>query len=194
MSKNNYLISDEASSAICPNDGTKQICCLNKKPTEIVGNCQESPGYKCLPILDCDTSDNFIKSQASPLLDIRSDGLVNLGHGISSCQGDQEICCKQNLKLSPASRRNETVSKFQAKCGRHNHKGLTFHVKNPENGIFGTQFGEWPFACLLYKTGSNEFIGGASLLTPGILLTAAHKVEYGYHGWDHLQLKSHIVR
>ena len=39
-------------------------------------------------------------------------------------------------------------------------------------------FGEWPNTCLLFKRGRTDtFIGGASLLTPNSVLTAAHKIE-----------------
>ena len=47
-----------------------------------------------------------------------------------------------------------------------------------------TNFGEWPFACLLYeptndegKNGIGNFIGGATLLAPGVVITGAFKLE-----------------
>ena len=47
-----------------------------------------------------------------------------------------------------------------------------------------TNFGEWPFACFLYeptnddkKYGIGEYIGGATLLAPGVAITGAFKVE-----------------
>ena len=42
-----------------------------------------------------------------------------------------------------------------------------------------TQEGEWPHTCLMYrfKEGRPEFFGGASLIAPGVLITAAHKVQ-----------------
>ena len=47
--------------------------------------------------------------------------------------------------------------------------------------ISSTQHGEWPHACLLFDTSSEVsgglFIGGASLIAPGVIITAAHKVE-----------------
>merc|ERR1712156_811651 len=38
-----------------------------------------------------------------------------------------------------------------------------------------TQEGEWPHACLIFNEGAA--IGGASLIAPGVLLTAAHLLE-----------------
>ena len=47
--------------------------------------------------------------------------------------------------------------------------------------ISSTQHGEWPHACLLFDTSPEVagglFIGGASLIAPGVIITAAHKVE-----------------
>ena len=41
-----------------------------------------------------------------------------------------------------------------------------------------TTFGEWPNTCLIFEFGTDTVIGGASLITPNSLLTAAHKIEY----------------
>ncbi len=49
--------------------------------------------------------------------------------------------------------------------------------EQPEDSTFG----EWPNTCLLFKKGTDTVIGGASLLTPNSLLTAAHKFEYVFH-------------
>ena len=44
-----------------------------------------------------------------------------------------------------------------------------------------SKFGEWPHACIVYKKTPQgrdvgEFLGGASLIAPGIVATATHKV------------------
>ena len=38
-------------------------------------------------------------------------------------------------------------------------------------------FGEWPHTCLMFKKGTEKQIGGASMLTPESVITAAHKIE-----------------
>ena len=46
--------------------------------------------------------------------------------------------------------------------------------------FFSTHAGEWPHSCLLFDTSSISqgiFIGGATLIAPGVIITAAHKVE-----------------
>ena len=43
-----------------------------------------------------------------------------------------------------------------------------------------TQEGEWPYTCAIFKKnskGNDEFVGGATLIAPGVLVTAAHKIE-----------------
>ena len=46
--------------------------------------------------------------------------------------------------------------------------------------ISSTQHGEWPHACLILDTSTikiGKFVGGASIIAPGVILTSAHKVE-----------------
>ena len=48
------------------------------------------------------------------------------------------------------------------------------------DSFFSTHFGEWPHSCLLLDTSKNkqgDFVGGATLIAPGVIITAAHKVE-----------------
>jgi len=56
-------------------------------------------------------------------------------------------------------------------------------IQNNNDDYFGTtQFGEWPHMCAILKRGEvggkevNFYVGGASLIHPGIVLTAAHIV------------------
>ena len=46
--------------------------------------------------------------------------------------------------------------------------------KTPDSSTFG----EWPHTCLIFKKGTRKQIGGASMLTPKSVITAAHKLEY----------------
>ena len=38
-----------------------------------------------------------------------------------------------------------------------------------------TQGGKWPHICIMYNV--NSYLGGATLIAPGVLVTAAHEVE-----------------
>ena len=79
---------------------------------------------------------------------------------------------------------------LKSKCGRHNPDGVRVKVAAIET----TQFGEWPSMCLMLRSGfssidqrnsgtsttqrfQESFLGGASLIAPGIAITAAHKIE-----------------
>jgi len=69
-------------------------------------------------------------------------------------------------------------------CGRRNSGGIGVRIQNNNNDYFGTtQFGEWPHMCAILKKGEvsgkevNFYVGGASLIHPGIVLTAAHIVK-----------------
>ena len=61
------------------------------------------------------------------------------------------------------------------KCGLHNPDGLAPAIVKEKS----TQEGEWPHTCLMYKIdmGKPEYFGGATLITAGVLVTAAHEVE-----------------
>ena len=58
---------------------------------------------------------------------------------------------------------------------------LTMEMKSIVQN-FSTNFGEWPYSCFLYdptkdENSSDWYIGGATLIAPGVVLTTAHKVE-----------------
>ena len=66
----------------------------------------------------------------------------------------------------------------QPKCGgKHNEGGISQNLDAITTHNFGTSFtffGEWPHVCILQSNGI--YIGGASLIAPGVILTAAHLV------------------
>jgi len=72
---------------------------------------------------------------------------------------------------------------YRQRCGRHNEGGLGVRIQNLDKFSAGTQFGEWPHMCAVLKLSQvggrqvNLYVGGASLIAPGILLTAAHVVN-----------------
>jgi len=92
----------------------------------------------------------------------------------------------------PDAQKNETEAddgksgdSFQPKCGRRNVGGIGIRIQNYQEGE--AQFGEWPHICIILQVveqsngyGATEevkqFVGGSSLIAPGAILTAAHKV------------------
>ena len=115
-------------------------------------------------------------------------GGAGIDHNISLCLGDDEICCSPARRIvdspiSPINRVKPPVIKpepYKPKCGQHNIDGIGVRISNPQDGLFSTQFGEWPHVCMIMKrntAGIDAFLGGASLIAPGIVVTAAHKVK-----------------
>ena len=100
------------------------------------------------------------------------------------------ICCLNTINGRPQDVENKddtslTVSN-KARCGNHNvcgTKGFSQNCSKSVNEISETKFGEWPHMCAILKKRTIggetklEFWAGASLITPGVLLTAAHWVK-----------------
>ena len=66
--------------------------------------------------------------------------------------------------------------KPQPLCGARNRNGIG---RQNSLGKTAAKFGEWPHMCAIKsydRNGEKQFICGASLITPGVLLTAAHCV------------------
>ena len=147
-----------------------------------------------MPIQNCDLSAEIIKSDEPPLLDIRKGGILEVDHEVSLCPGDSQVCCKpkEPKKTTPIPRPStprpstpkpptpSPKSSPLPKCGQHNENGIAIRVSNSQEGKAATQFAEWPHVCLVHKYnsfGNKEFLGGASLIAPGVVITVAHKVE-----------------
>ena len=93
------------------------------------------------------------------------------------CSGDQKICCTEKTKppITPKD------TKYEPRCGQRHIQGLGPLQLNPQDKEVSTQIGEWPHSCILYK--NNEFIGGASILAPGVAVTTASKVvDFAFYG------------
>jgi len=165
-------------------DRADQVCCLNVLQEPIIEEkCSDSPGYKCLSVTKCNL-DEPVAQKTAPrgitALDIRSGGFLDIDHLFSLCQGDDEICCEPENQIEEKPKFVIKGEKHQPQCGRHNVNGIGVRVLSQQDGDFATQFGEWPHVCILMKIvtgGEDEFIGGASLIASGIVITAAHKVN-----------------
>ena len=60
-------------------------------------------------------------------------------------------------------------------CGTHNKNGIPRYGISMKISGISSQEGEWPHACLIFH--KDKVIGGASLITPKVLVTAAHILE-----------------
>ena len=65
-------------------------------------------------------------------------------------------------------------------CGIHNPNGISNNGITVKIQGISSQEGEWPHTCLILKVDeqglSKELVGGASLIAPKVIITAAHKV------------------
>ena len=161
--------------------GDKNICCHNVKPPIEPGVCSDNNGKECLPINECELNSTILtNSRTSSLLDIRSNGLVDLNADANPCKFANEVCCTKDQKPQPQCGDEGVIcprKSYAPKCGQRNSDGSNIRITNPLNGKEATQKGEWPHACILYKNNGQDFLGGASLIAPGILTTATHKVK-----------------
>jgi len=108
-----------------------------------------------------------------------------------ACALADEICCKEE-EILPESQelpgpQNEGTQEFKHKCGRRNRPGIFKDIGSKASDPSYAHFTEWPHMCALYNctesgscTGKSDepvsFLGGASLIAPGVILTAAHEV------------------
>ena len=70
---------------------------------------------------------------------------------------------------------NPTTTTFTPKCGRHNSVGVGVNVAGTSSRE--SEFAEWPHMCRVVSAVDGDGRAaafGASLIAPGVLLTAAH--------------------
>jgi hypothetical protein len=160
--------------------GFNDVCCKHKKPEEEVdqNDCTSIRGYKCRSLPTCKLTEPVRKSENNRLFTVSAtdgckSGTVSLDNTINKCEKQDEICCKGTRPDDPRDPREPDILPA---CGRHNPNGLGLKSMEPIDKERSTQFGEWPFTCLVY--GKDEsLLGGASLIAPGIALTAVHILE-----------------
>ena len=160
-----------------------QVCCANMKPIVKPGpkpKCSDNIGKECLPVHKCDLDSTILSSSdPSSLINITENGIVDLDAQANLCNVDNMVCCtRKNMQVS--MHMGNPRKPYQHKCGQR-HAQNFLRISNPLNGTEATQFGEWPHACILYRKKSGpqfslEFLGGASLIAPGIVVTTTHKL------------------
>merc|ERR1712025_503174 len=151
------------------------------------GDYTDSLGYECVPYYHC--HNGTIITDGSGLIDIRN-GFGVLTPEDSKCPGFLDVCCKDPDFVPPPPPK----IKYQPQCGRRNKNGLGVRIQGFKESE--SQFGEWPHMCAILhekvveREGSDGYGAsstvqetislyqcGASLIAPGVLLTAGHCVD-----------------
>ena len=131
----------------------------------------EQLGYQCVPYYQC--ANGTIITDGAGLIDIRN-GFAALDPEESKCPGFLEVCCRDPDFVPPPPPQQEV--NYVSGCGRRNRNGLGARIQGFQHGE--SQVGEWPHMCaLLREEGVKSFQCGASLISPGVVLTAAHCVQ-----------------
>jgi len=157
-------------------------------------------GHECVPYYQC--SNGEIITDGTGLIDIRNGfGVLNAEDG--KCPGFLDVCCKNPDFVATTTTTTEAPIEpvpYRASCGRRNVNGLGARISGFKEDE--SQVGEWPHMCALLREeviiediadgygGStqesktvNHFVCGASLIEPGVVLTAGHCVDK-YNGKD----------
>ena len=103
----------------------------------------------------------------------------------SPCKNPTQVCCKPIENIPGAFNRGNPLP--PVKCGIHNQFGLKrggvgVSYTHSNGKPVTSQEGEWPHTCLILKIENGglqeRLVGGASLIAPKVVVTAAHIIRY----------------
>ncbi|XP_022909539.2 phenoloxidase-activating factor 2-like [Onthophagus taurus] len=155
--------------------------------------CDENEKKVCVPYYMCNpTSNTIIPSSAYYNYDMAEpvNHFINLKNEGNKCPNILDKCCKQeelppNTEAAPISstflNSHKVNSSQLSYCGIRNPHGLGFTITGDDGGE--AQYGEFPWVLAILKTDYNPAVDesssicGGSLISPQVVLTAAHCVE-----------------
>ncbi|XP_058834399.1 phenoloxidase-activating factor 2-like [Topomyia yanbarensis] len=130
---------------------------------------------ECLPIA-CDKN-NVINGNESPEFNLRLQS--------TECDHILEVCC-QPSKITPLTLLAPMRTVGSKECGIRNVDGVGFHITGNTDGE--SQYAELPWTLMVLTKlivldeSKHIHVGSASLISPGVALTAAHIISKAYNG------------
>lgn len=150
----------------------------------------ENFGYYCVDFFLCRSEANFtINTSGAGLFEVRNvgapDRLPEREKVLeTACDESTKVCCQTPSGFIDSQDPPPPPEAFTQKCGNRNRGSVSDDLEVPAIGQ--SEFGEWPHVCALLRsepgtTGGGEPVKiyecGASILTEGVVLTAAHCVK-----------------
>ncbi|CAL4096278.1 unnamed protein product, partial [Meganyctiphanes norvegica] len=140
--------------------------------SRLSGECQ----LTCTPL---DMCNDPRPTTTTPATDTSFLGLVNERNSIPVVNiGDRQtqtslcpllsVCCANPKQSAP-------VTVAIPECGIRNTNGIRVTVEGFKDGQ--AQYGEFPWMVGVFLAQNNEYVGGASLVHPRVVLTAGHKIQ-----------------
>ncbi|KAI4458059.1 serine protease-related [Holotrichia oblita] len=135
----------------------------------------------CVPYYRCDSETNTVTPEE--VINTTGEGVIDIRENANECENFLDVCC--NLPVGgvlPTTSPTPPVTPVlkPSLCGIRNENGLDFKITGNTNEA---EYGEFPWMLALLKVDFNpeidrtQFICGASLIAPSVVLTGAHCVN-----------------